>query len=535
MQVLLGHLLFYFLVFLVGMIFWLAAVFYIFSTTGSPTMEQDIERVLPYLREENFSNTNLREFLRRGDQYQVISYSRGTVYNSENSKEHELQAEDLIFIPEISSGQYYTMVGYREPDGSQRFLIELRIGDVWSSIKQEGNSDIGTFAFLLDENKNILSSAVTTSKKSLSDREIAIMTQNLWKDAYPLKYDFITKQGEKMALVLIHPSSNQFFEDALIQKILAATGVFLLISFFVLVTVALRIRQEISKPLQDLGEAISELSSDGQQKPIQLTKAPRELVDIANTFNTVSNDLYESERKSQELENARQRMLAALSHDLKTPITVIQGYSKVICDDMVPDDMKSHYMEVIYNKSITLNSLIDSLHEFSKSQHPGFQLKRTRVDFNEYFREFIARCYEELSLHGFTIEVDIPEKPYYVQLDTSAFQRVLSNMVNNSLRYNPANTRLLLQVKRDGKELKLILADDGTPISKEQAKTLFQPFVTGNDDSRNAETSGSGLGLAIVKQYVALHGGRVELLVKDVSPYTKIFVITLPLDTEKRG
>ena len=128
-------------------------------------------------------------------------------------------------------------------------------------------------------------------------------------------------------------------------------------------------------------------------------------------------------------------------------------------------------------------------------------------------RDYFAGRYQELELKGFVPEADIPEEPMYAMVDHRLMVRVLDNLINNAVSYNPPGTRILVAVKREGEMIRLLVADSGCGIPKEMRETLFQPFVTG-DEARTG-SHGSGLGLAIVKTIVELHGGNIKMCIRD--------------------
>ena len=141
-------------------------------------------------------------------------------------------------------------------------------------------------------------------------------------------------------------------------------------------------------------------------------------------------------------------MLADISHDLKTPITIIQGYAKAICDGVIKEENKQQYLQTIYHKSIVLNELINAFSEYSNLEHPDFRPVKTKVDICEYAREYLATKYNELVLGGFLIEVEIPEMIIWCQIDVQQMKRVFENLINNSVKHNKRGTMLFFSMKK---------------------------------------------------------------------------------------
>ena len=174
-----------------------------------------------------------------------------------------------------------------------------------------------------------------------------------------------------------------------------------------------------------------ELLAEGKRKkPIDYS-GPREFVDICDRFNVMVSKLEDSENQRKKLMNDKERMMADISHDLKTPITSIQGYAKALSDGIIPDGDKDKYIKIIYEKSKKLTDLINIFHEYSKLEHPDFNLTLEKVDLSEYLRAYIALKYEDIVESGFNIEVDIPEEEMEMKIDKIQLQRVFDNILGN--------------------------------------------------------------------------------------------------------
>ena len=235
--------------------------------------------------------------------------------------------------------------------------------------------------------------------------------------------------------------------------------------------------------------------------------------------------LEDSENQRKKLMNDKERMMADISHDLKTPITSIQGYAKALSDGIIPEGDKDKYIKIIYEKSKKLTDLINIFHEYSKLEHPDFTLTFEKVDLSEYLRAYIALKYEDIVENGFDIEVDIPEEEVEVKIDKVQLQRVFDNILGNSIKHNEKGTNIYVSLEERGDVCEIIIADDGKGVPKEIADNIFEAFTVG-DESRNSK-QGSGLGLAIAKAIVDLHGGTIELEPEPLNEFSTEFKIIL--------
>lgn len=275
--------------------------------------------------------------------------------------------------------------------------------------------------------------------------------------------------------------------------------------------------------LQPLDTSLTSLLSDG---PTQLIpyQGPKEFVDIYGRFNKLAKRLEESEAKREQLDRGREKMLTDISHDLRTPITVIQGYSKALHDDVVPEEKKKHYLDTIYQKSLQLTKLINAFYEYSKLSHPELPLNFREVDLVEFCKSYLAQNYTEINLAGFYLEIDIPEKNIPVSLDILQIQRALDNLFSNALKYNPPGTTIYFSLMEAKDDVRIYIGNDGEEIPSFLQGEIFEPFMVGDESRGNNST---GLGLAISSKIISLHRGTLRLLPQE-EPYTVLFEIILP-------
>ena len=226
-----------------------------------------------------------------------------------------------------------------------------------------------------------------------------------------------------------------------------------------------------------------------------------------------------------EYEKKRNLMLSDIAHDLRTPITTIAGYAKALNDGMVTgEDKKREYLEAIENKSDRMNNLINLLYEYVKLDSDRFVLKKEQVDLAELLRENAALLYPDVEEKGMEFVVDIPEHPCMVEMDPLQVSRVVTNLINNSIRHNEPGTTITLEFKDVFYNREIIISDDGEPIEESVVEHIFEPFAVG-DASRRTK-GGSGLGLSIARRIVEMHGWSIDLF-QNKRGYKKAFIINI--------
>lgn len=486
------------------------------------------EKYQNYLKEEKFNKLNLKEITGEEGSIEILDenynliYSLGNDINTEGYNEDEVNA-----IPDhINNGTYLNAYDYYSESGESYKLI---IAESYSSndeLENELETNSNWFK-VLDKNLNVIleSDNAPADKNHYSEKEIEYMTYPYKNELFIEKYQYVNNEGINRTAIIKYKDlyTNSFFKKMnILTKV--AFGVFGAAYIICLIIFVIVLRRKFYEPLEKLNKAMELLAEGKRKKPIDYS-GPREFVDICDRFNVMVSKLEDSENQRKKLMNDKERMMADISHDLKTPITSIQGYAKALSDGIIPDGDKDKYIKIIYEKSKKLTDLINIFHEYSKLEHPDFNLTLEKVDLSEYLRAYIALKYEDIVESGFNIEVDIPEEEMEMKIDKIQLQRVFDNILGNSIKHNEKGTNIYVSLEKKSDSYEIIIADDGKGIPKEIASNIFEAFTVG-DESRNSR-QGSGLGLAIAKTIVELHEGTIELVLAPPKELSTEFKITL--------
>lgn len=480
-----------------------------------------------YLKEEKFNKLNLKEITGEDGTIEILDenynliYSLGKDINKEKYNEDEINA-----IPNYRKDDtYLNIYDYYSENGESYKLI---IAESYYSEGVISNSLKSTSKWfkVLDKNLNvILESDNAPAKKNYTEKEIIYMRGYYNNGLFIEKYQYINNDGIKRTAII---KSRELYTNSFFKKMNILTKIDFVvfgIAYIILVVIFVFVlRSKFYEPLEKLNKAMELLTEGKRKKPVDYS-GPREFVDICDRFNIMVSKLEDSENQRKKLMNDKERMMADTSHDLKTPITSIQGYAKALSDGIIVDEDKDKYIKIIYEKSKKLTELINIFHEYSKLEHPDFNLIFEKVDLSEYLRAYIALKYEDIVESGFNIEVDIPEEEMEIKIDKVQLQRVFDNILGNSIKHNEKGTNIYVSLKEKNDIYEIIIADDGKGISKDIANNIFEAFTVG-DESRNSK-QGSGLGLAIAKTIVDLHGGTIELEPESLKKFSTQFKIIL--------
>lgn len=226
----------------------------------------------------------------------------------------------------------------------------------------------------------------------------------------------------------------------------------------------------------------------------------------------------ESNRRAQE----QNLLYSAIAHDLKTPMTSVQGFASALRDGRIAPEEQPEIFEIIYAKSKRMGELLDTLFEYAKLGTGGYTLRSEPIDAAKIVREAAAESYLDFEGAGMEPETDIDDRPLMIEGDAQEFRRAVTNLIVNAWKHNAPGTRVRITARAAGDELLVSVADSGTPIPAEERAALFDPFTVA--DKSRPSGKGSGLGLAIAAKAIALMGGTVA--VEDApDEFTKAFVI----------
>ncbi len=213
--------------------------------------------------------------------------------------------------------------------------------------------------------------------------------------------------------------------------------------------------------------------------------------------------------------------MAAVVHDLKTPLAIISGYAESLEDGMGDKD----YLALIQQKTEEMNTNVLSLIETSRTEAQHYAERKESVEISEFFKEE-AQKYVKLAKEK-KISYVIGNAPYVtVYANRQQLSRVLQNLISNAIKYTQYGGKIKVRVRKVAKEIRIFVKDNGEGISKENLPYIFDKFFMA-DKSRGTSGS-SGLGLFIAKEIVNEHGG--EILVKSKKGRGTTFMVRLPVE-----
>ena len=219
----------------------------------------------------------------------------------------------------------------------------------------------------------------------------------------------------------------------------------------------------------------------------------------------VLHDLTEVRR----LEAVRRDFVANVSHELKTPLTSISGYAETLLGDAADAETTHRFLGTILNNARRMQRLVDDLLDLSRIEAGRWQPNRTDVDVGAVAREAWAALPVRAETHHIELALDFPPDADAVCADLDALRQILTNLLDNSLRYTPPGGRITCLARRTAGGVAVSVRDNGVGITSDHLPRIFERFYRA-DSARSRDEGGTGLGLAIVKHLVEAHGGRVS-------------------------
>lgn len=292
-----------------------------------------------------------------------------------------------------------------------------------------------------------------------------------------------------------------------------------------------RLEKRVLAPIEKLQNGFVEISKGNYDVSIDPC-CQNEFGQVIKSFNDMAGKLRESEKTNREYEENRKNLIANISHDLKTPITSIQGYLEMIMDnDLTEPDKINPCLKTIYNNTTYMNKLIDDLFLFSK-------LDIDKVDFNyeiTNIRAFMSDLMDEFRFELEDIGADFVYKDKMdldslVSIDGKRLYQAIRNILSNAVKYGPeTDLKIGVELYRQEEAVCLSISDNGPGIASEKLPYIFERFYR-IDNERCKDLTSTGLGLAIAKELIEAQGGQIKV---DSSARTgSCFTICFPVRAE---
>lgn len=266
---------------------------------------------------------------------------------------------------------------------------------------------------------------------------------------------------------------------------------------------------------REMIKEIQEIQKDLTQNQILHLPIPnRHLAKVMCSFNGTLEEIRKERQKYEKREKEFQMQIENISHDLRTPLTVILGYLKFLKNKDKEFSKKDNELEetlkIIENKAEIMKTLVTQFYEFSRLNAGDYELSLNNVDISRTLRESLMGNYQLLEQSHLEVDINIPEHPIWVMGEESALERIFLNLLQNAGRY--ADTYLHISIKEEDQNVSISFINDTNILSEADIPNLFDRFYM-QDNSRNK--GGTGLGLTVAKSLLEEMGGTLKANIVD--------------------
>ena len=412
---------------------------------------------------------------------------------------------------------------------SMRIIEDIAMGEVWivdaktGNIVQGRNEKGRSFSYL-----KLPPNAEETIKKAISGETTTTENFNDYLNENSITVAVPIKNGQTIEGVVLLHSPVKYMSSALKSGIY--TLIFSILVALILASIsAVWLSISFTKPLNKIRDTTTELTKGNYEVTTQV-KQSDEIGELAKSIDKLALQLDKSSKESERFEKMRQNFIANISHELRTPITVIRGSIEAICDGIISDPGQlKDYNEQILSDSIHLQRLVNDLIDLTKLQNTDFSIDKSTINLFEIINDAVRSMKQISTKKGvkinFSAENAIEEDRYLFVGDYQRIRQMIIIVLDNAIKFSNENQKVDILLKKENKKYELKICDSGRGIDPENIGEIFNRYHKSNTEENK---NGMGLGLAIAKEIAIRH--NIEIMVES-EPYIKtIFTFLIPIN-----
>ena len=412
---------------------------------------------------------------------------------------------------------------------SMRMIEDIAMGEVWivdaktGNIVQGRNEKGQPFSYL-----KLPPNAEATIKKAISGEATTTENFNDYLNENSITVAVPIKNGETIEGVVLLHSPVKYMSSALKSGIY--TLVFSILAALILAGIsAVWLSISFTKPLNKIRNTTTELAKGNYEVTTQVNQND-EIGELAKSIDKLALQLDKSSKESERFEKMRQNFIANISHELRTPITVIRGSIEAICDGIIKDsEQLKDYNEQILSDSIHLQRLVNDLIDLTKLQNTDFSIDKSTINLFEIINDAVRSMKQISTKKGvkinFSVENTIEEDRYLFVGDYQRIRQMIIIVLDNAIKFSNENQEVDILLKKENNKYELKIYDSGRGIDSKNIGEIFNRYHKSNTEENK---NGMGLGLAIAKEIAIRH--NIEIMVES-EPYIKtVFTFLIPIN-----
>jgi len=411
---------------------------------------------------------------------------------------------------------------------SMRMIEDIAMGEVWivdaktGNIVQGRNEKGRSFSYL-----KLPPNAEETIKKAISGETTTTENFNDYLNENSITVAVPIKNGQTIEGVVLLHSPVKYMSSALKSGIY--TLIFSILAALILASIsAVWLSISFTKPLNKIRDTTTELAKGNYEVTTQI-KQSDEIGELAKSIDKLALQLDKSSKESERFEKMRQNFIANISHELRTPITVIRGSIEAICDGIISDPKQlKDYNEQILSDSIHLQRLVNDLIDLTKLQNTDFSIDKSTINLFEIINDAVRSMKQISTKKGvkinFSAENAIEEDRYLFVGDYQRIRQMIIIVLDNAIKFSNENQKVDILLKKENKKYELKICDSGRGIDPENIGEIFNRYHKSNTEENK---NGMGLGLAIAKEIALRH--NIEIFVESEPNIKTIFTFLIPV------
>ncbi|MDB5054965.1 MAG: histidine kinase [Bacilli bacterium] len=392
-------------------------------------------------------------------------------------------------------------------------------GQVWI-VDAKGIAILSSDPKLEDQKiPEIMSADFNKAMKNGAGFSISHFDKTQGKQPSLLTYYAPDQQNGHQVVIFFHTPVDDI--DVLISAVRLNVVLPLLFSLFAVGVILYIISRRLTGPLQQMNKAALALAEGDFLTRVAVTSHD-EIGQLAHSFNFMLEQL-------KQWEDTRQEFLANISHELRSPLTVLRGLIIGMNDKVIPEAEHPHYLEICDQEVQRLQRLVNELLDLARIQNSADVFQLTPMDAMEKSREVIDLLAPVIEDKGMKLEVWIPfehaDAPL-VELDADRYAQILHNLIYNAIQFTPSGNKIKITLRVEADQFIVFVADEGIGMNEEELKRIWERFYKA-DPSRGQPSEGTGLGLTIVRHLVL--GMKGTISVQSVIGEGSEFKVSFPL------
>jgi signal transduction histidine kinase len=440
------------------------------------------------------------------------TYGRSTIYqqlvSQEKTKLYE-EAQLIVkdYVPSMSILNT-SDVTLRKHFSSLETLTDMRVWIVSSSGTILMDSNV--LNTCKGENINQYDASFLSNQSIVGKHPAKLVHENMISVIYP-----VTESLSTSGYVVLMSPSESLNENAAhyIDSILVCG----LIMLFLAGIMLLYLYRQSVIPLRQMTKAAREYA-DGHFNYPMATVSGREQKELTNA-------IYYLAQQLNGMTEYQKNFIANVSHDFRSPLTSIKGYTEALADGTIPPQMQEKYFNIILFEVERLTKLTGSLLELNQLDHKNLPLEKTNFDINEAIKQTSAAFEQRCVAKKISLELTFEEKELFVYADINRIQQVIQNLLDNAIKFSPNDSTIHIRTAQRNHKVFVSIKDYGIGIPKESIPKVWSRFYK-TDISRGKDKTGTGLGLSITKEIIDAHNENINVI--STEGVGTEFIFTLP-------